>query len=149
MYTYFLHIHIAFSSLFVVVALFLSVRALLSMIKDAPYTRFNKRVEILFVILLYIIFLQGITLLFFLKSRTTGDVLTYQAALENTSSRFWAVEHSAVMIFALVLAQIGRFFTSQQIADRRKHKYAAFYYGAATLVTLSSLGLFAFDKIFA
>jgi formate hydrogenlyase subunit 3/multisubunit Na+/H+ antiporter MnhD subunit len=147
MYQNFLHIHVAFSSLFVIVALFLSINALISLQRKRPYTRFNRRIEIIFLLLLYISFFQGITLFFFLKEHTS-ELTSYTAALENATSRFWAVEHSAVMIFALILAQIGRFFTSQKISDTRKHQYTAFYFGTATLVTLSSLGLFAADKMF-
>lgn len=146
MYQTFLHTHVAFSSIFVVTALVLSINALYSILHDKPYKKSNKRLETTFLILLYISFLQGVILFFFLKENS-AQLGTYTAALDNTNSRFWAVEHSAVMIFALILAQIGRFFTSQKLPHKRKHQYTLFYFGTATLVTLTSLSFFAFDKI--
>jgi len=146
MYELLLRSHVAISSLFILVALFFISRTLYYINSDKVFGKLDRRIEIIYLGLLYISFIQGISLYFLLQTGTSADLNSLAEARANATNRFWAIEHSAVMIFALLLSQIGRFFTSQNISHRKKRRYSAFYYGTATLFTLISLSLFMIEK---
>jgi hypothetical protein len=61
---------------------------------------------------------------------------------ENDASlRFWAIEHIALMIFALFLTQLGRLFIRRSNNPVRKFKASLFYYGVALLLILFSVSI--------
>jgi len=61
---------------------------------------------------------------------------------ENDASlRFWAIEHIALMIFALFLTQLGRIFIRKSTAPVRKFKASLFYNGTAVLLILFSVSV--------
>lgn len=147
MYKLFLHSHVVTSSLFLIFALWISFRSLLRINKDTPFGRRSQILEYIYLGLIYITLIQGIILYFFLRNDALMQLETYAEVQANAASRFWAIEHSAVMIFVLIMSQIGKFFTSQQISNIQKHRYAAFYYGTATLATILSVSFLMASKL--
>jgi hypothetical protein len=103
--------------------------------------------EVLFLVLLYLGLILGVILYFMLDPESKPGMLSLQEAQENATQRFWAIEHFTIMLFALILSQIGRIFTIKNITDRQKFKYAIFYFGIATLFTFISTGIYLFHKI--
>lgn len=53
--------------------------------------------------------------------------------------RFFAVEHIAGMLIALVLVHIGKSFAKKNIPDRAKHRKTVLYYVIALIITLASI----------
>lgn len=140
--------HVWTSSLFVIVALVLNYIALRDLILKKQYSKYNNILELLFIILLYVGLVFGIVLYFFLAPENKTKMLSYQEALENANMRYWAIEHFCIMLFALILAQIGRIFTIKKISSFHKFKYALFYYGMATIITFTSTSLYLYNKFF-
>lgn len=139
MYTLILNIHIWTSALFMLVSLvltFLLIRGNIN--QNKVYTKNYVYLENSFIFLLYLGLFLGVTLYLMMPA---NRYQMHSAAEVNhiLSLRFWSVEHFSVMLFAVVLAQIGRIFTSRSHSDRNKFKYALIYYGFATLITLTSM----------
>jgi len=72
--------------------------------------------------------------------------LPIEALIKKQNMQFWAIEHFSVMIFTLMIAQIGKFFTSKAITSKDKFKYALFYYGAATSIIYISMSFYLYYK---
>ncbi|RLD78269.1 MAG: hypothetical protein DRJ10_10635, partial [Bacteroidetes bacterium] len=95
----------------------------------------------------YLGLVLGIILYFFIEPDENIGQLSMEQAQEAMSSRFWAIEHFSVMLFALMLAQIGKVFTIKAINSANKFKYALFYYGLATAITFISTGFYLYYKV--
>ena len=140
-------IHVWSSALFTIVALvlvFLSIKAVLF---KNEYTRFHLYLEYAFIGLLYLGLVLGITLYFFVHPADDLSKIPVEELQKRQSSQFWAIEHFSVMIFALLIAQIGKLFTSKAVNNLQKFKYALFYYGSATCIVFVSMVIYLYYKI--
>jgi hypothetical protein len=139
-YTSFINFHVVFSITFSMIAISLTFRSLYGWIRNVDFTKWDNYLGITYLFFLYADLIQGIILYFFLK-RPDEAWSTIQA-MEYSSIRFWAIKHFSIMLFVVILSQIGRIFTTRRIDSRKKFKYAFFYYGAATFITLTSVGMY-------
>jgi len=147
MYKIILDIHIWTSILFVVISLVLTFRVTRGYImKKEKYGKTCIYLENSFILLLYLGLILGFILYFFLEPANKYVVHSMADVNRILALRFWSIEHFSVMLFALILAQIGKIFTSKSISHRFKFKYAMIYYDWATLVTLVSLGFFLMNR---
>jgi len=147
MYKTIIGIHVWTSIMFIIIAVILCIRILTALRNNRKYTKTDNRLEIIFIALLYLGLILGVVLYFMLDPESKPKMLSLQEAQENATQRFWAIEHFTIMLFALILSQLGRIFTIKNIADRQKFKYGLFYYGLATLFTFLSTGMYLFHKL--
>lgn len=56
--------------------------------------------------------------------------------MRNAQFRFFAIEHIAGMLIAIMLIHIGRSFAKKPIADALKHKRSFLFFGLALLIIL-------------
>ncbi|MDO9580419.1 MAG: hypothetical protein Q7J06_07605 [Bacteroidales bacterium] len=138
MYKYLILLHIITSSVFIVVAIAITVRSIAGWSKNLQYSKTDKYLRTLFMVLLYLTLVHGIIMYFFIDpaSKSAVDI---QHAIKRASLRFWVVEHFYIMTFALILAQIGGIFIRKTTIDKSRFAYASFYYGIATLITIISM----------
>lgn len=59
--------------------------------------------------------------------------------MKNKFNRFWAVEHFAGMLIAIILVHIGRAYGKKNIPDMVKHKRTLLFFGLALLIILISI----------
>jgi hypothetical protein len=143
MYRVVLQIHIWTSVLFVVISLALTLRVTRGFfLKKEKYGKYCVYMENSFILLLYLGLILGFILYFFMEPANKYVVQSVADVNRILSLRFWSIEHFSVMLFALILAQIGKIFTSKSVSHHAKFKYAMIYYGSATLATLISLGFY-------
>ncbi len=146
MYKLILNTHIWTSVLFLLVSLALSFLVVIGFFKDKKYRRTIVYLENTFILLLYLGLVLGFILYFFMEPANKYEIHSMEQVNHILSLRFWSVEHFSVMLFALILAQIGKIFTCKSISDHAKFRYAMIYYGSATLVTLISLSFYMIYK---
>ena len=118
MYDVVIKLHYIVSATFLILALVTTVWAIIGWIKDIPCPRSFLR--------------------FFLKPEADAAIMTMDEALLHNSQRFWGIEHVSLMLFALILSQVGRLVIKQISSDRKKYRAATFYYGISLLVVMSS-----------
>lgn len=146
MYNAIINLHVWSSAIFVLVAIIVCIKSINGIFNKKSYTILNTRLEITFIVLLYIGLILGIILYFFLNFQNEQKMLTLEEARENAEQEFWAIEHFCTMLISLIFAQIGKIFTGKKIPAINKFKYAAFYYGIATLITFISTGMYILHK---
>lgn len=138
MYEVVIKLHYVISAIFLILALITTTWAIIGWAKDLPCPQSFLRLSWVFIHVLYLQLLTGITLYFFLKPSSSSEVMTMEEALVQNSNRFWGIEHVSLMLFALILSQVGRMIIKQISSDRKKYRAATFYYGISLLVVMSS-----------
>ena len=63
------------------------------------------------------------------------------AAMKDSWLRYFAVEHTFMMIIAIVFIQIGRTTSKKAVGDNLKHKKLAIWTSAATLLIVATLAM--------
>jgi hypothetical protein len=138
MYDIVIRFHYVISAVFIILAIITTAWALVGWIKDLPCPRSFLRLSWVFIHFLYIQLLTGIALYFFLKPEAVANDLSMEEALQQNSLRFWAIEHVSLMLFALIISQVGRLIIKQISSDRKKYRAATLYYGISLMVVMSS-----------
>lgn len=141
-------IHVWTSILFSFIAIFFIAYLIKGIVSKQEFKNIHIYLENSFIALLYLGLVLGIILYFFIEPDKNTGQLNMMQAREAMNSRFWAIEHFSVMLFALMLAQIGKVFTLKAIGSKNKIKYALFYYGSATAITFTSTGFYLFYKYY-
>ncbi len=139
MHDFLLKIHVGANIVFTLSAillLFYSVRGLLS---GLEYRSFNVYIENTYIAFLYFGLILGIVLYFFADGSNELTNKSIEELKIYYNTRLWAIEHFCVMIFALLIAQIGRIFTKKAISSREQFQFSLFYYGSSTLVIILSV----------
>jgi hypothetical protein len=132
-------IHTIISLTFSVIAIWLMFRSILGVIKGNSYFRLDKLLSYGFIITLYLQLIFGL-ILFANPTPVEGkNYAGVEGALELASKRFWPIEHIVLMLFALLIANLGLIFSSQSPLDKEKHKMVLIYYVIALVMIAISL----------
>ena len=136
MYSTLLGLH---SGLRYLVLLLLAISLLLAIVGlfgKKPYTKTNRKLNLFAMISTHTQFLVGLILYFF------SPLVNYSnmgQAMKETMTRYWTVEHSVMMLFAIVLITLGHSRSKKAADDLNKHRSIALYYGLAVLVIVVAI----------
>ncbi len=134
------NIHRFVSAIFIIITIIILVRSYRGRKFKTSYTNFDKNIAALFLVFLYIQLVLGVLLYFGLGKQSVGAA-SFEETVEKMSLRFWALEHSIVMMFALFLSQLGWIFIRKSKLDLNKHKNTLFYFGISILLIIISTGI--------
>jgi hypothetical protein len=95
-----------------------------------------------FVIAMDLQLLLGLLLYVVLSPITTGGFRDFGAAMSDSGTRFFLVEHLLTMVVAVVLVHIGRARSRRATDDQAKARTAAIFYTLALLVILLGMPWF-------
>lgn len=132
--------HGIISTAFTITAITILVRSIRGWGLKKAYTKLDKNISVLFLVFMYIQLVLGILLYFVLGNQQSGAE-SIEEAINQTSLRYWALEHFIIMIFALFLSQIGWVFIRKSKLDLNKHKNTLFYFGISILLIFISTGI--------
>lgn len=127
------------SGLRYIVLLLLAAALLLSLIGlfgKKPYSEMNRKVNLFAMISTHTQFLVGLILYFFSPLVNYSNMAE---AMSNATTRYWTVEHSVMMLFAIVLITVGHSRSKKAKDAVNKHRAIALYYGLAVLVILVAI----------
>ncbi len=141
-----LKIHVGANIFFTLSAILLLISSTRGIILNLKYKKLNVYIENTYIGLLYFGLILGIILYFFADGSNELANKSIEELKIYYNTRFWAIEHFCVMIFALLIAQIGRIFTRKALICKQKFKFALFYYGASTSVVLMSMLTFLYHR---
>ena len=137
-----INIHRVVSTIFTLTAIVVLVRSVKGWRLKKPYLKRDRNLTAFLLGLLYVQLVAGLLLYFVLDSQRSGAASIAEAT-RAMSMRFWALEHFIIMMFALLLSQLGWIFISKSKLDQNKHKNTLFYFGTAILLIIitTSIGL--------
>jgi len=136
MYSFLLQFHSINRWLVLLLALIVLFRSFTGWKSRRTFTKGDNISYSIFIGLLHLQALTGL-LLYFVYSPVTQQIFAdFGAAMKNSSSRFWAVEHIAGTLVGTIIAQVGRIVSKKALTDELKHKKAFIYTLIAILIIL-------------
>jgi hypothetical protein len=114
-----------------------AVRALYGWLSSRPWRQLDNQLGLIFTVSLDIQVLLGLLLYFVLSPITSGNLSNMGELMSDAGARFYLVEHSLIMLVALVLAHVGRALSRRAEDDRGKHMRAAIFFTLAILLVLA------------
>jgi hypothetical protein len=138
LYSVMLHAHSVGRWIVLLLLLFAIINSLLA--GNRPYIRSDNRLGLLLTIFADLMLLIGIYLYFvgplgYKPMQGAG----MSAVMKDPYNRFFAVEHLAGMLIAIVLIHIGKAQGKRPIGDRAKHRRTMIFYLVALLIILASI----------
>jgi hypothetical protein len=132
-----LHLHNFMRWVVLLFALLTIVRSMMGMANNAAFTSGDRKTGLFLMISADIQLLLGFAL-YYLKGWFTvltsgGDIMS------NKANRFFAVEHLAGMLIAIILIHIGYAASKKNIADRAKHKKLFWFTLIAVLIIIATI----------
>ena len=128
MYTGLLHLHNLLRWVILILLVIAIIKSFSGMTGKRPFTKGDKKTGLFLMIAAHIQLLIGLYEWFF---GAWGLKLIQNVgmggAMKDPAYRFWAVEHIAGMLIAIILITIGRGAAKKNISDRAKH-YKTFWF---------------------
>lgn len=104
----------------------------------SEWTRKDQMSGLLFTSVLNLQFILGI-ILYAVSPITRAAMSNFAAAMKDSTLRFFAVEHVAGMLLAVVVAQVGYSLAKRAATDRAKFLRSAIAYSIAAILILASI----------
>jgi hypothetical protein len=99
----------------------------------------SDRWGLIFLIIVDVQMLLGLLMYFALSPFTTSALKDFAAAMRNPALRFWAVEHSSLMLLAVVLVHTGRVLARRARTPASRRLRQSVCFGLATLVMIVAI----------
>jgi len=102
------------------------------------YTKGDDKLRLFSVLSVHIQLIIGIVL-YFISPITKMFMNNFSDAVKDSSIRFFGMEHSIMMIIAVVLITIGSAKAKRKIEDKKKFRTLAIWFTIALLIMLASI----------
>ena len=117
--------------------LYAITKSLRGILRNQEFTPNHKLAGGLFVASVHLQALLGILL--YVARGWAQNMKDMGAAMEDSSVRYWTVEHLLTMLIAVVLIQIGRSRSKKAQPDIKKHKISLAFYGLGLIIILAMI----------
>jgi hypothetical protein len=142
MYSIVLTLHNIMRWLVLILGIIAIVRAYIGWFGNKPWSDLDDNLGRGFTISLDLQFLLGLLLYIFLSPITTSAFANMSAAMSDSNTRFFLVEHSLMMVAAIIVAHIGRSRAGKQEDATKKYRTAAIFFTIALLIVLAAIPWF-------
>jgi hypothetical protein len=95
------------------------------------------RFGLVFMIVLDVQLLMGLALYFALSPITAAALKDFGAAMRDPALRFWAVEHAATMLLAVILVHVGRVLARKATTSASRRTRQIVFFGLATVAMIA------------
>jgi hypothetical protein len=138
LYNALLHTHSIGRWIVLLLLLFAILNSLIA--GNRPYIRTDNRLGLILTIAADLMLLIGIYLW------VTGpwgykqiEAVGFSAVMKDPTARFYAIEHLAGMLIAIILIHIGKSQGKKAMSDKAKHRRTMIFYLVALLIILASI----------
>ena len=139
-------IHIYISAFTLLSGIVTVIRSTIGWSRSKTYSKFDSGFSLAFTIAMYFQLLLGIILYILLRSSSDNPIFEIPDSSNDAHLRFWAIEHIALMIFALFLSQLGGIYIRNSSSSKTRHRASVFYYGSSLFLILFSLSIALFFR---
>lgn len=141
MYSYILIPHIIISILLLLVALFVVIRSFLGFFSKVNFSKIQDiNVPIFAVSLLYLELILGM-ILYAIHINELSTLVSQENANSYFSARFWAVEHTILMMFAIIFGHLGLVYAKNLEDNKERFQKNLLYFGLCFLLIIFSVGM--------
>lgn len=138
-YSFAFRIHILISSITILAGISTIVISVHGLTRKRDYRRSDELTSLVFNVALYFQLFLGFLIYYLLRTSLEGPMWEVPDTQNDASLRFWAIEHIALMIFALFLTQLGRVYIKKSKDPFRKFRASLFYFGTSLFLILFSM----------
>lgn len=139
MYSIILIAHIIISIILTIVAFYIVVRSFIGLVNGLVFSNlFDFFIPVFAVILLYLELVLGL-LLYYMHMSKLEDFISQTNANDYFSSRFWAIEHTILMLFAIIFGHLALVYSKNLSNNIAKYKMNLLYFGLSFILILISL----------
>ena len=122
-----------------ILSIYVLVRSIFGMVGKVSFSTFHDiKLPIIAVICLYLELILGI-LLYAIYINKLETLITQANATTYFSARFWAVEHSILMMFAIIFGHLGLVYAKNLSDDNQKFKKNLLYFGLSAVLIFISI----------
>lgn len=139
MYTGFLHLHDGLRWLILLAFIITLIKYVVGWLGDQPWKKLDNMLGVILTALMDLQLIVGVVLYFFLSPVTKLAMSDFRGAMKDPDLRFYAVEHLAMMLIAVVLVHIGRAKSKKEVFNKDKFKKGAIYFLIAFAVILLAI----------
>lgn len=136
MYNGILQIHSILRYFILILLVVVIIQSLIGWLNKKPYGSTENRLGLFLFICTHTQFLVGIVLFFI-----SPFVQFSGAAMKDSSTRYWLVEHNTAMIISIVLITLARTTSKKMVSDTDKHKRMFIFNAIALVVILVTIQL--------
>jgi cytochrome bd-type quinol oxidase subunit 2 len=133
-YEIFRYLHSGFRFLVLALILVAILTALAGWLGKGAYTKGNRKLYLFAMISAHTQFLIGLVLYFISPFVQFGST-----TMKDATTRYWTVEHIAMMLFAIVLITIGHSRSKKATLPEAKHRAIAIFYFLAAVVVVVAI----------
>jgi len=145
-YSFAFTVHIIISTITLLAGISTIVMSVHGLTTKRDYSRSDLALSVTFNVALYFQLILGFLIYYLLRSDPEGNIWKVPDTQNDASLRFWAIEHIALMIFALFLTQLGRVFIKKSKEPFRKFRASLFYFGTSLFLILFSVTMALFFR---
>ena len=139
MYSTILILHIILSIVLSIVSTYIVIRSFFGFVKNFNFSiYYDFYVPVAAVSLLYFELVLGL-LLYYLHMNKLENFISQTNANDYFSSRFWAVEHTILMFFAIIFGHLGLVYAKNLKNSVAKFKKNFIYFGLSFVLIMISL----------
>lgn len=134
MYESLKYLHSGFRFLVLLLVVLAIVQSLAGWLGKKAYTEGNRKLNLFAMISAHTQFLIGLGVYFVSPFVQFGS-----QTMKEATTRYWTVEHIAMMIFAIVLITIGHSKSKKAVLPEAKHRAIAIFYILAVVVIVVAI----------
>ncbi|HFA49852.1 MAG TPA: cytochrome B [Bacteroidetes bacterium] len=128
------HMHSGFRWIVLILLVAATFKALMKWRSNAPFTEGDRKLNLFTMVSAHIQLLLGLILYF-----TSQKVVFAADTMKDATKRFFAVEHSVMMLLAIILITIGHAKSKKAVEESKKYKAAFTYFLIALLIILAGI----------
>lgn len=136
MYTGLLHTHSTLRYIVLILLVVVVIQSLIGLLNKRPYSALDNRMSLFLFISTHVQLLVGIILYF-----VSPFVQFSGAAMKDSSTRYWLVEHNTAMIIAIVLITLARSTAKKMSDPQAKHRRMFIFNAIALAIILVTIAL--------
>ncbi|MEZ4917987.1 MAG: hypothetical protein R2792_02685 [Saprospiraceae bacterium] len=119
--------------------LFVLIRSYSGWFGKKPFEKLDNTASVALLGLSHLQLVIGLLLYAFFSPLTKAAFQNFGGAMKDANLRYYAVEHIAAMLIAIVFIQLGRTFSKKAGDDGEKHRKLAIYTSLAVVIIVGTL----------
>lgn len=139
MYHFVLFLHSWLRWILLIFLVIVIIRSFYGWFQNQHFSRGDDRSTLILLALFHTQLLLGLILYFFLSPVTQAAFHDFGTAMKDSYLRYWAVEHVFIMLFSIIIAQIGRIRIKKAHGDKAKFRNGAIYFTLALVLIISRI----------
>ncbi len=139
MYEIVLAIHNILRWVVVIAGVYMIIVSITGLLRNRDYGSIERIGTIIYTSSLDLQLLLGLLLYIFLSPLTKTAFSNFSDAMSNPDLRFFAIEHIALMVIAIIAAHIGSSRIKKSTGNLNKHRTGLLWIGISLLIVLLSI----------